>query len=71
MSTAPIKPWVEQAALHPDVLAENFSEDIFALDLGPLRSLELGGRLADQTVFGSLDLNRHRSPFRHRPHRRQ
>jgi hypothetical protein len=23
-------------ALHPDVLAENFSEDIFALDLGPL-----------------------------------
>ncbi len=36
MSTAPIKPWVEQTALHPDVLAENFSEDIFALDLGPL-----------------------------------
>jgi Protein of unknown function (DUF499) len=36
MSTAPIKPWVEVAILHPDVLAENFSEDIFALDLGPL-----------------------------------
>src|SRR5438067_2488321 len=36
MSTTPIKPWVEVAALHPDVLAENFSEDIFALDLGPL-----------------------------------
>jgi hypothetical protein len=36
MSTAPIKPWVEVAALHPDVLSENFSEDIFALDLGPL-----------------------------------
>src|SRR5215470_9601924 len=35
MSTV-IKPWVEQAALHPDVLSENFSEDIFALDLGPL-----------------------------------
>src|SRR5216683_2477568 len=30
--TTPIKPWVEVAALHPDVL----SEDIFALDLGPL-----------------------------------
>jgi hypothetical protein len=29
-------PWVEVVALHPDVLAENFSEDIFALDLGPL-----------------------------------
>src|SRR5207253_3900135 len=36
MSTAPITPWVEQTALHPDVLSENFSEDIFALDLGPL-----------------------------------
>src|SRR6516225_5100600 len=36
MSTSPIAPWVELAALHPDVLAENFSEDIFALDLGPL-----------------------------------
>jgi hypothetical protein len=36
MSTVPIRPWVEVAALHPDVLSENFSEDIFALDLGPL-----------------------------------
>src|SRR5438132_12286773 len=36
MSTATIKPWVEVASLHPDVLSENFSEDIFALDLGPL-----------------------------------
>jgi hypothetical protein len=36
MSTAPIKPWVEVAALHPDVLGENFSEDVFALDLGLL-----------------------------------
>jgi len=36
MSTAAITPWVEVAKLHPDVLAENFSEDIFALDLGPL-----------------------------------
>ncbi|MFQ5626638.1 MAG: DUF499 domain-containing protein, partial [Methyloligellaceae bacterium] len=31
-----IKPWVEIVALHPDVLSEEFSEDIFALDLGPL-----------------------------------
>ncbi len=36
MSTPAITPWVEVAKLHPDVLAENFSEDIFALDLGPL-----------------------------------
>src|SRR3954452_13417036 len=36
MPTSVIQPWVEVAALHPDVLSENFSEDIFALDLGPL-----------------------------------
>jgi len=31
-----IKPWLEVVTLHPDVLSEEFSEDIFALDLGPL-----------------------------------
>ena len=31
-----LRQWIEVAALHPDVLAENFSEDIFALDLGLL-----------------------------------
>ena len=36
MSITTLKPWVESVTLHPDVLAENFSEDIFALDLGPL-----------------------------------
>lgn len=36
MSATPIRPWVEEVSLHPDVLSENFSEDIFALDLGPL-----------------------------------
>lgn len=36
MITTPIRAWVEVAKLHADVLAENFSEDIFALDLGPL-----------------------------------
>jgi hypothetical protein len=36
MSTTPIRPWVEVVSLHPDVVAETFSEDIFALDLGPL-----------------------------------
>ena len=36
MSTPLPKSWLEVVALHPDVLAENFSEDIFALDLGPL-----------------------------------
>jgi len=36
MSAAAIKPWVETVILHPDVLSDQFSEDIFALDLGPL-----------------------------------
>jgi hypothetical protein len=30
------KSWLEVVALHPDVLADSFSEDVFALDLGPL-----------------------------------
>jgi hypothetical protein len=34
--TQSIKPWIEVVTLNPDVLSENFSEDIFALDLGPL-----------------------------------
>ncbi|WP_106007145.1 ATP-binding protein, partial [Moorella stamsii] len=36
MSTNLVRPWVEVVSLHSDVLSENFSEDIFALDLGPL-----------------------------------
>jgi len=36
MSAINIRPWVEVVSLHPDVVSENFSEDIFALDLGPL-----------------------------------
>jgi hypothetical protein len=36
MNDTVIKPWVESVILHPDVLSPNFSEDIFALDLGPL-----------------------------------
>ena len=32
----PIEPWVDMVSLHPDVLSEDFSEDIFALDVGPL-----------------------------------
>jgi hypothetical protein len=35
-SSLTLRPWIEVVALHPDVLSENFSEDIFALDLGPL-----------------------------------
>jgi hypothetical protein len=36
MSSVPVKPWVEVAILHPDVVGEHFSEDMFALDMGPL-----------------------------------
>jgi len=32
----PTRPWLEVVTLHPDVLSDEFSEDIFALDLGPL-----------------------------------
>lgn len=31
-----LKPWLEVVSLHPDVVSESFSEDVFALDLGPL-----------------------------------
>src|ERR1700732_281973 len=34
--TGAIRPWLEAGVLHPDVTSEDFSEDIFALDLGPL-----------------------------------
>ena len=41
MSTA-IRPWLECVELHPDVLSERFSEDLFALDLGALADHLLG-----------------------------
>ncbi len=36
MSASNVRPWLQCVALHPDVLADDFSEDIFALDLGLL-----------------------------------
>jgi len=39
MTTTPIKPRIEAVALHPDVISENFSEDIFALALDAHREL--------------------------------
>jgi hypothetical protein len=36
MSQISIKPWIEVVSLHPDVISDDFSEDIFALDLGAL-----------------------------------
>jgi hypothetical protein len=36
MTNDAIKPWLEVVSLHPDVISDDFSEDIFALDLGPL-----------------------------------
>lgn len=36
MSNQVMKPWIEVVSLHPDVTSDDFSEDIFALDLGPL-----------------------------------
>ncbi len=34
--TQGIRPWTEVVSFHPDVVSENFFEDIFALDLDPL-----------------------------------
>ena len=34
--TQTMRPWLECVQLHPDVLSEHFSEDVFALDLGAL-----------------------------------
>jgi hypothetical protein len=37
--------WIEKVHLHPDVVSESFSEDIFALDLGPLSDFLIGKEL--------------------------
>src|SRR5579859_3838752 len=37
-----ITPWIEKVSLHPDVVSDSFSEDIFALDLGPLADYLVG-----------------------------
>ncbi|MYD91965.1 MAG: ATP-binding protein [Caldilineaceae bacterium SB0662_bin_9] len=41
MSTNP-RPWLQCVDLHPDVLSDDFSEDIFALDLGSLSDYLFG-----------------------------
>ena len=40
--TANIRPWIESVELHPDVLSDDFSEDVFALDLGSLADHLMG-----------------------------
>ena len=37
-----LRPWIECVALHPDVLSDEFSEDVFALDLGALSDRLMG-----------------------------
>ncbi len=37
-----IRPWLECVELHPDVLSKEFSEDVFALDLGGLSDYLIG-----------------------------
>ena len=37
-----LHPWLQCVELHPDVLSEEFSEDVFALDLGPLADHLIG-----------------------------
>ena len=40
--TADPRPWLQCVELHPDVLSDDFSEDIFALDLGVLSDYLIG-----------------------------
>ena len=40
--SSPCKPWLQCVELHPDVLSDDFSEDIFALDLGILSDYLIG-----------------------------
>ncbi len=42
MNTTTVPPWLECVELHPDVLSDEFSEDIFALDLGALSDYLIG-----------------------------
>ena len=42
------RPWLECVELHPDVLSEEFSEDVFALDLGALADYLIGKDLGVQ-----------------------
>ena len=44
MSNTP-RPWLECVDLHPDVLSDDFSEDVFALDLGALNDHLIGKEL--------------------------
>ena len=44
MSETP-HPWLECVDLHPDVLSDDFSEDVFALDLGSLSDYLIGKNL--------------------------
>jgi len=37
-----LRPWLQSVDLHPDVLSDDFSEDIFALDLGGLSDYLIG-----------------------------
>ena len=42
MATHPPQPWLQCVKLHPDVISDDFSEDIFALDLGTLSDYLIG-----------------------------
>ena len=37
------RPWLECVDLHPDVLSDDFSEDVFALDLGAFSQASAAG----------------------------
>lgn len=45
MMSTNTRPWLECVKLHPDVVSDDFSEDIFALDLGTLSDYLIGREL--------------------------
>ena len=64
MSEAP-RPWLECVDLHPDVLSEELSEDVFALDLGAFSQASAAGtRPLDSRFRGNDGLKNSDSCFR-------
>ena len=63
MSEAP-RPWLECVGLHPDVLSEELSEDVFALDLGAFSQASAAGtRPLDSRFRGNDGLKNSDSCF--------
>ena len=73
MSEAP-RPWLESVSLHPDVLSDDVSEDVFALDLGAFSQASAAGTGPLDSRFRGNDrlkMNVHLSFVRNQDHVRR